>query len=39
VKNILPSRPDEQSILGVQAEDLRDQTDTIPTVDGDQLIG
>ncbi|WP_444663188.1 DUF4032 domain-containing protein [Cellulomonas sp. CW35] len=39
VKNILPNRPDEQSILGVQPGDLRDQTEAIPTVDGDTLIG
>ena len=39
VKNILPNRPDEQSILGVQPGDLRDQTETIPQVDGDTLIG
>ena len=39
VKNILPNRPDEQSILGVQPGDLRDQTESIPTIDGDTLIG
>ncbi|MEN0127979.1 MAG: DUF4032 domain-containing protein [Brevundimonas sp.] len=38
VKNILPNRPDEQSILGVQAADLR-ETAQIPTVDEDQIIG
>ncbi|WP_029290754.1 DUF4032 domain-containing protein [Cellulomonas sp. HZM] len=37
VKNILPGRPDEQSILGVQASDLR-ETDVIPRVD-DEIIG
>jgi len=38
VRDILPQRPDEQSILGVQAGDLRD-TDTIPRIDDDQIIG
>jgi hypothetical protein len=38
VKNILPNRPDEQSILGVQAADLR-ETAPIPMVDEDQIIG
>ena len=39
VKHILPNRPDEQAILGIQPGDLRDSTDTIPTIDDDQLIG
>jgi hypothetical protein len=38
VRDILPQRPDEQSILGVQAGDLRD-TDMIPRVDDDQILG
>ncbi|KQT02200.1 DUF4032 domain-containing protein [Cellulomonas sp. Leaf395] len=38
VKNILPTRPDEQSILGVQAGEIPD-TDTFPVVDPDQIIG
>jgi hypothetical protein len=38
VKNILPNRPDEQSILGVQAADLR-ETAQIPVVDEDEIIG
>jgi len=38
VKNILPNRPDEQSILGVQASDLR-ETAQIPVVDEDEIIG
>lgn len=38
VKNILPTRPDEQSILGVQAGEIPD-TDMIPQVDPDQIIG
>ncbi|MBO9553010.1 DUF4032 domain-containing protein [Cellulomonas sp.] len=38
VRDILPQRPDEQSILGVQAGDLRD-TDVIPRVEDDQIIG
>ncbi len=38
VRDILPQRPDEQSILGVQADDLRD-TDTIPRVEDDQILG
>jgi len=38
VRDILPQRPDEQSILGVQAGDLRD-TDLIPRVDDDQILG
>jgi len=38
VKNILPNRPDEQSILGVQAGDIR-ETAQMPTVDEDQIIG
>ena len=43
VKNILPTRPDEQAILGVQAGEIPD-TDMIPRVradqvDNDELIG
>jgi hypothetical protein len=38
VRDILPQRPDEQSILGVQAGDIRD-TDMIPRVEDDQIIG
>ena len=38
VKNILPTRPDEQAILGVQAGEIPD-TDMIPQVDPDQIIG
>ncbi|MGY4643862.1 DUF4032 domain-containing protein [Cellulomonas sp. URHB0016] len=38
VQHILPQRPDEQSILGVQAGDLRD-TEALPRVEGDQLLG
>ncbi|GIG22538.1 LPS kinase [Cellulomonas chitinilytica] len=38
VRDILPQRPDEQSILGVQAGDLRD-TDMIPRVEDDQILG
>ncbi|GEK23350.1 DUF4032 domain-containing protein [Cellulomonas xylanilytica] len=38
VKTILPTRPDEQAILGVQAGEIPD-TDMIPQVDPDQLIG
>ncbi|WP_129339045.1 DUF4032 domain-containing protein [Cellulomonas endophytica] len=49
VRTVLPDRPDEQAILGIRPEDLRDtDTDTLPTVprerveddlDGDMLIG
>ncbi|UZN04051.1 DUF4032 domain-containing protein [Cellulomonas sp. S1-8] len=44
VKNILPTRPDEHSVLGTRAEDLRDgETGTLPRIDDDldpdQLIG
>ena len=38
VKNILPTRPDEQAILGVQAGEIPD-TDMFPQVDPDQIIG
>jgi hypothetical protein len=38
VKNILPSRPDEQAILGVQAGEIPD-TDMFPQVDPDQILG
>ncbi|GAA3794935.1 DUF4032 domain-containing protein [Cellulomonas soli] len=36
VKHILPTRPDEQAILGVQAADLREDEGDLP---GDMLIG
>ncbi|NKY39649.1 DUF4032 domain-containing protein [Cellulomonas septica] len=38
VKNILPTRPDEDAILGVQSGDIRD-TDMFPQVEDDQLLG
>ena len=38
VKNILPNRPDEQSILGVQAGDIR-ETAQIPVLPDDEIIG
>jgi len=38
VKNILPTRPDEQAILGVQAGEIPD-TDMFPAIDPDQIIG
>lgn len=38
VKNILPTRPDEDAILGVQSGDLRD-TDMFPQVEDDQILG
>ncbi|RHA40967.1 DUF4032 domain-containing protein [Cellulomonas rhizosphaerae] len=38
VKDILPNRPDEQSILGVQAGDIR-ETAQMPIFDEDQIIG
>ena len=38
VNNILPSRPDEQAILGVQAGEIPD-TDMFPAIDPDQIIG
>lgn len=38
VKNILPTRPDEDAILGIQSGDLRD-TDILPRVEDDQLLG
>ncbi len=38
VKNILPTRPDEDAILGIQSGDLRD-TDVLPRVEDDQLLG
>jgi len=38
VKNILPTRPDERAILGVQAGEIPD-TDMIPRVDPDQILG
>ncbi|WP_449386330.1 DUF4032 domain-containing protein [Cellulomonas soli] len=36
IKHILPTRPDEQAILGVQASDLREDEGDLP---GDLLIG
>ncbi|GIG27715.1 DUF4032 domain-containing protein [Cellulomonas marina] len=45
VKTVLPTRPDEQAVLGVSAEDLREtETGSMPRVhpdevDGDMLIG
>lgn len=44
VRNILPTRPDEQAVLGTRAEDLRDgETGPLPEVDDDldpdRLIG
>ncbi|AEE44749.1 DUF4032 domain-containing protein [Cellulomonas fimi] len=38
VRNILPTRPDEDAILGIQSGDLRD-TDLLPRVDEDEIIG
>lgn len=38
VKNILPTRPDEDAILGVQSGDIRD-TDMFPQVEDDQILG
>ena len=38
VKNVLPGRPDEQAILGVQQGDLRD-TGSIPRIDDDMILG
>jgi len=38
VKNILPNRPDERSILGVQAGDIR-ETAQIPVLPDDEIIG
>ena len=38
VNTILPSRPDEQAILGVQAGEIPD-TDMFPAIDPDQIIG
>lgn len=38
VKNILPTRPDEDAILGIQSGDIRD-TDLLPRVEDDQILG
>lgn len=38
VRNILPTRPDEDAILGVQSGDIRD-TDMFPQVEDDQILG
>jgi hypothetical protein len=38
VKYVLPERPDEQAILGVQQGDLRD-TDSFPHIDDDLILG
>jgi hypothetical protein len=41
VRHILPDRPDEKAILGVQASDLRDETGTFPAVhpEDDIILG
>ena len=41
VRHILPNRPDELAILGVQAADLRDETGRIPAVhpEDDIILG
>jgi hypothetical protein len=38
VQNVLPGRPDEQAILGVQSGDLRD-TEQLPRVEDDIILG
>jgi hypothetical protein len=38
VENVLPDRPDEQAILGVQSGDLRD-TEQLPRVEDDVILG
>jgi len=39
VRDILPTRPDEQAVLGTRAEDLRDGDGSEDDVDLDQMIG